>query len=129
MIHLDHGDRRPLYEQIKEKFKELIMSGAVKEGEKIPSVRELANMLAINPNTIQHAYKELEDEGFIYSQRARGSFVAPVSMAQGTDYTESLYKSWLDAATELCYRGEPLQTLVAELERIYKAAGKEKDHD
>ena len=129
MIHLDHGDRRPLYEQIKEKFKELIMSGAVKEGEKIPSVRELANILAINPNTIQHAYKELEDEGFIYSQRAKGSFVAPVSMAQKTEHTESVYKVWLDAATELCYRGEPIEKLVAELERIYKAAGKEKYHD
>ncbi len=125
MIHLDHGDRRPLYEQIKEKLKELIISGAVKEGEKIPSVRELANMLAINPNTIQHALKALEEEGFIYSQRARGSFVAPVSMAQGTDYTEALYKSWLDAAAELCYRGEPIEKLMAELERIYNAAGKD----
>lgn len=129
MIHLDHGDRRPLYEQIKEKFKELIMSGAVKEGEKIPSVRELANILAINPNTIQHAYKELEDEGFIYSQRAKGSFVAPVSMAQKTEHAESVYKMWLDAAVELCYRGEPLQKLITELERIYKTAGKEKDND
>ncbi len=129
MIHLDHGDRRPLYEQIKEKLKELIISGAVKEGEKIPSVRELANILAINPNTIQHAYKELEDEGYIYSQRARGSFVAPVSMAQGTDYTESVYKVWLDAATELCYRGEPIEKLMAELEKLYRATGKEKIND
>lgn len=125
MIHLDHGDRRPLYEQIKEKLKELIISGAVKEGEKIPSVRELANILAINPNTIQHALKALEEEGFIYSQRAKGSFVAPVSMAQKTEHAESVYKSWLDAATELCYRGEPFQKLVAELERIYNAAGKD----
>lgn len=124
MIHLDHGDRRPLYEQIKEKLKELIISGALKEGEKIPSVRELANMLAINPNTIQHALKVLEDEGFIYSQRARGSFVAPVSMTQEAEHTESVYKMWQVTATELCYRGEPLYKLVAELERIYKAAGK-----
>lgn len=129
MIHLDHGDRRPLYEQIKEKLKELIISGAVKEGEKIPSVRELANMLAINPNTIQHALKALEEEGFIYSQRARGSFVAPVSMAQGTDYTESVYNAWLDAAKELCYRGEPLSKLTEELSKLYSAAGKDESDD
>ena len=77
MLHLDFRDRRPLYEQIKEKLKALIISGVLKEDEKIPSVRELAGMLTINPNTIQKAYKDLESEGYIYSQKARGSFVDP----------------------------------------------------
>ena len=84
MIQLDFSDRRPLYEQIKEKFKELIFTGAMKEQDKIPSVRELASILAINPNTIQRAYKELEEEGYIYSQRAKGSFIAPVQQTQET---------------------------------------------
>jgi GntR family transcriptional regulator len=66
-----------LYEQIREKMKTLIISGALKVNEKIPSVRELAEMLTANPNTIQKAYRDLEDEGFIYSVRAKGSFVAP----------------------------------------------------
>ena len=77
MIQLDYGDHRPLYEQIKEKLKELIISGILKEEDKIPSVRELAGTLAINPNTIQKAYRDLEAEGYIYSVRAKGSFVAP----------------------------------------------------
>ncbi len=77
MFKLDYGDHRPLYEQIKEKYKELIVSGVLSQNDKIPSVRELAAMLAINPNTIQKAYKDLENEGFIYSVRAKGSFVAP----------------------------------------------------
>lgn len=77
MFQLDYGDHRPLYEQIKEKVKGLILCGALKEDDKIPSVRELASTLAINPNTIQKAYHELENEGYIYSLRAKGSFVAP----------------------------------------------------
>ena len=77
MFKLDYGDHRPLYEQIKEKYKELIVNGVLNQNEKIPSVRELAGMLAINPNTIQKAYKDLETEGFIYSVKAKGSFVAP----------------------------------------------------
>lgn len=89
MIQLDFSDHRPLYEQIKEKLKELIISGALGENEKIPSVRELASSLAINPNTIQKAYKDLENEGYIYSRRASGSFVMPRSaVAENTEQSE-----------------------------------------
>lgn len=94
MIQLDFGDHRPLYEQIVDKLKELIISGALAENEKIPSVRELASSLTINPNTIQKAYKQLENEGYIYSQKARGSFVCPkgkeADNAKITELTESL---------------------------------------
>jgi len=79
MIQLDSRDTRPLFEQIKEKTKELIVKGVFGENEKIPSVRENAAFLAINPNTIQKAYKELENEGFIYSVRGKGYFVSSVS--------------------------------------------------
>lgn len=89
MIQLDFSDHRPLYEQIKENLKELIISGALGENEKIPSVRELASSLAINPNTIQKAYKNLENEGYIYSRRASGSFVMPrSSVAENTEQSE-----------------------------------------
>ena len=76
MIQLDLYDHRPLYEQIKDKIKGLIISGALKADEQIPSVREMAQRLTINPNTIQRAYKDLETEGYIYSVRAKGSFVS-----------------------------------------------------
>lgn len=88
MIQLDFGDRRPLYEQISEKIKELIISGVLVENDKIPSVRELATILAINPNTIQKAYKELENEGYIYSQKARGNFVSPIETGDRTKTDE-----------------------------------------
>lgn len=76
MIVLDLKDASPLYEQIVERFKHLILCGALPEDEKLPSVRNLAMELSINPNTIQKAYGELEREGFIYSVKGRGNFVA-----------------------------------------------------
>lgn len=90
MITLDFGDRRPLYEQIKEKLKELITSGVLKENDKIPSVRELASSLAINPNTIQKAYRDLETEGYVYSIRAKGSFVSTQNAIRTKEDTDAL---------------------------------------
>ena len=76
MIVLDLKDSRPLYEQIVERFQHLILCGALPEDEKLPSVRNLAMELSINPNTIHKAYGELERAGFIYSVKGRGNFVA-----------------------------------------------------
>lgn len=84
MLQLDFGDHRPLYEQIRDKMKDLIINGILADNDKIPSVRELASTLAINPNTIQKAYKELENEGYIYSLKARGNFVTPRKQTGGT---------------------------------------------
>lgn len=75
MIIIDYKDTRPLYEQIVEKFKILILNGALEPESKIPSVRNLAVDLSINPNTIQRAYAQLEREGFIYTIKGRGNFV------------------------------------------------------
>ena len=75
MIILNPTDSRPLYEQITEKLKDLIIGGYLKENDRVPSVRELASGLSINPNTIQKAYKQLEGEGYIYSKPAKGYFV------------------------------------------------------
>ena len=76
MILLDYKDRRPIYEQVVSKLEELMLLGAMKENEPLPSVRSLAMELSINPNTIQRAYAELERQGYIYSVKGRGSFVA-----------------------------------------------------
>ena len=76
MIALDYRDRRPLYEQIIERFQDLMYQEVLKENEKLPSVRSLAMELSINPNTIQRAYTELERQGFIYTVKGRGNFVA-----------------------------------------------------
>ena len=74
MVHLDYRDARPIYTQITENFRAQIASGILQPGDKLPSVRELAGQLAINPNTIQRAYAELEGEGFLYSVPGKGSF-------------------------------------------------------
>lgn len=76
MIILDYKDARPIYEQVVDKFQKLILTGALEPNTKMPSVRSLAVELSINPNTIQRAYSELEQEGFIYTVKDRGNFVA-----------------------------------------------------
>lgn len=76
MILIDYKDRRPIYEQIVERFTELILKGVLEVDSQLPSVRNLAMDLSINPNTIQRAYQELERQGFIYSIKGRGSFIA-----------------------------------------------------
>ena len=75
MLNLDFRDARPIYEQVKDGFCQLILSGALPPDYKLPSVRELASSLTINPNTIQRAYRSLEQEGYIVSVPGKGSFV------------------------------------------------------
>ncbi|MCM1264302.1 MAG: GntR family transcriptional regulator [Butyrivibrio sp.] len=76
MIIIDYKDSRPIYEQIVEKFKTLILKGAMQPDEQMPSVRSLSMELSINPNTIQKAYAQLERDGYIYTVKGRGNFVA-----------------------------------------------------
>jgi Predicted transcriptional regulators len=76
MLQLNYRDAKPIYEQVKDGLVSLMVSGGLKEGEKLPSVRAMASSMAINPNTIQRAYESLEQEGYIYSVLGKGSFVA-----------------------------------------------------
>ena len=75
MIHLDYRENRPIYAQVIERFKEQISAGALEPGDRLPSVRELAAELAINPNTIQRSYRQLEMEGWIVTVPGKGCFV------------------------------------------------------
>ncbi len=77
MLQLDHRGGRPIYEQVQEGLRHLLVAGGIAPGEKLPSVRQLAGELAINPNTIQRAYEALEKEGYVYSVPGKGSFAAP----------------------------------------------------
>lgn len=76
MIIIDYKDARPIYEQVVDRFQMLILTGALEPNTRMPSVRSLAVELSINPNTIQRAYAELERQGFIYTVKGRGNFVA-----------------------------------------------------
>ena len=88
MISINYRDSRPVYEQIVDGFKKLIVTGLIKKDEKMPSVREFAAQYAINPNTIQRAYRDLENEGYIYSVPGRGSFVVDVNEVSGKHLAE-----------------------------------------
>ena len=75
MVTINYLDGRPIYEQVKDDLRRLVVTGAMQPGEKLPSVRELAAEAGINPNTVQRAFSELEREGLIYTQRATGKYV------------------------------------------------------
>ena len=102
MIQLNYRDSKPIYEQIKEGLRRLVVTGALSAGEKLPSVRELASQLAINPNTIQRAYRELENEGYIYTLVGKGTFVAENDNMDKTREKE-LLKEFDELVTELLY--------------------------
>ena len=113
MISLDYRDGRPLYQQVKDDLRRKILTGLLPPDEKLPSVRSLATQLAINPNTIQRAYSELEAEGYVYSVSGRGSFVAETDNGQAQrirELTEKL-KPLLEELKALGYTRQSLEAL------------------
>ena len=121
MISINARDPRPIYEQIKEALCRLILTGALATGERLPSVRELAGQLAINPNTIQRAYRELEGEGFIYSMTGKGSFVAPLQEVDQSRRQAKVHE-FQSAARELLQLGMKKEELLAMLEKLEQEA-------
>ena len=113
-ITLNSRDPRPIYLQVKESLRQLIIGGVLTPESKLPSVREIAGTLAINPNTIQRAYRELEAEVFIYSIPGKGSFVSPSREISG----EELRRRWEDldrAVRELRFLGVSEEELIRHL--------------
>jgi GntR family transcriptional regulator len=127
MFELDLRSRKPIYEQLVDKLKELIINEVLKPDEQLPSVRQLAQQLTINPNTIQKAYRELELQGFIYSQKGKGSFVNPISLVNDpekiTQVTQELEKLILEALY-LGVQADELHALIAELDASKGEASK-----
>ena len=104
MLSLNYRDSRPIYEQVRDGLRRLIITGAIPPGDKLPSVRAMAGQLAINPNTIQRAYESLEQEGYAYSVPGKGSFAALPQDVTDKRREELLAK--LDAIVqELVYLG------------------------
>lgn len=104
MITLNYRDNKPIYEQIKDGFKKMIVNKSLQGDEKIPSVRSLATSLSINPNTIQRAYNELENEGYIYGIAGKGNFVSPVC-PKNDKRIDTLKKVLAETIDELKYLG------------------------
>lgn len=117
MIQLNYRDAKPIYEQIKDGLRRLVITGAIAKDEKLPSVRELASELAINPNTIQRAYRELESEGYIYTVPGKGSFAAEQADVAGRR-NEALLKEFDEIVRELLYLSEDKDALIRRIEEI-----------
>ena len=115
MVHLDYRDARPIYTQIIDAIKEQITTGVLMPGDKLPSVRELAGSLAINPNTIQRAYRELETEGWIASVSGKGSFVC--GKEESTAELAPLWERFDEASRQLQEAGISLQALLQHLKQ------------
>ena len=111
MIHINFRDARPIYEQVKDGFCQLILSGALPPNYKLPSVRELASSLTINPNTIQRAYRTLEVEGWIATVPGKGCFVCSCDDTRERE-RQHWYHAFDDATTALIALGVTRQNLV-----------------
>ena len=116
MISINTRDPRPIYLQIKESICRLILTGILPEGERLPSVRELAGQLAINPNTIQRAYRELEMAGWIATVPGKGCFVCGTP-GEALQAQQDLLQQFDKAAAALLASGATVESLIARLEQ------------
>lgn len=117
MLNLDYRDARPIYEQVKDGLRRLMVTGVIQEGEKLPSVRTMAGTLAINPNTIQRAYEALEAEGYVYSVPGKGSFAAPNTGVDEGRKNE-LLQTFDQTAGELLFLGVSGEALWARIRTL-----------
>ena len=122
MFQLNYRDNRPFYEQIKDNLRQLVVTQSIGENERLPSVREMASALTINPNTIQRAYRELEKEGYIYTVPGKGSFAAA-----GNDLRKSrqqeLFSQFDEIVTELLFLSVPVSELNQRIRNITEGRG------
>ena len=116
MIQLNYRDARPIYEQVRDGLRHLVVPGALQAGDKLPSVRALASSLAINPNTIQRAYMQLEQEGLIYPVKGTGNFIADseeVRKLSKASYTKEL-KAMIQKGKAMGMNDEELIYIIGE---------------
>lgn len=118
MFELDVRSRKPIYEQLVERLKELIITEILKADEQLPSVRALANQLTINPNTIQKAYRELENQGYIYSIKGRGSFVSPATLSYNAEKLNAVKEGLAKIISEALYLGMRSEDLIKMIKEI-----------
>ncbi len=119
MILLDFRDKRPIYEQMVEKLEQLIANGGLEPLTRMPSVRSLAIELSVNPDTVQRAYAQLEQEGYLYTVSGRGTFVtAENEWREGRQ--EKALQAWQEATQKAREEGLGREVLSGKLEEIYK---------
>ena len=121
MVKIDYRDGRPIYEQVADGIEELALRGALPADTQLPSVRQFATELSINPNTIQRVYVELARQGYIYTVKGKGSFVADNTAMKENRKKEVLLQvsDMIDEAIRVGIPGDEIKNMV---EIQYKAA-------
>ncbi|MBZ5749657.1 MULTISPECIES: GntR family transcriptional regulator [Metabacillus] len=123
MFQLDVRSRKPIYEQLVDNIKELIIIRVLKPDEQLPSVRMLSSQLTVNPNTIQRAYRELESQGYLYSIKGKGNFVAAIELMPNEQKLTELKTDLKKLIAEAVYLGltkEDLSDLFKEVHQQIK---------
>ncbi|GGC91000.1 GntR family transcriptional regulator [Thalassobacillus devorans] len=129
MFDLDLRSRKPIYEQLVEKFKELIIKEVLQADEKLPSVRTLARQMTINPNTIQKAYRELETQGYIYSVKGKGSFVQVSDDAVNQEELMKIKEKLTADISEALYLGMTRTEIEQLIKEAEESIGGQKTND
>ena len=120
MFQIDVMSRKPVYEQMVNQVERFILIGVIHQDEQIPSVRSLSVELAVNPNTIQKAYSELDRRGITYSVPGKGSFVAPGAVQRIGERRRSKLKEFIALVSELALAGIKKEEIIACVEEAYR---------
>lgn len=120
MFVIDTRSDKPIYEQIIDNIKELSLKGVLKSQDRLPSVRQLASMLTVNPNTVSKAYQELERQNVIETVRGKGTFICEIGEEQiNKERIEKAMERLKDICIELSYMGFVKEDMIEQLENIY----------
>lgn len=117
MIQLNFRDSKPIYEQVEDGIRKLVVNNLIAADEKLPSVRELASKYALNPNTISRAYRELEEQGYIYTLNGKGTFVAANEKVNDVR-KEELLQQFDELVKELSFLMVPAEQLVERVSNV-----------
>ncbi len=120
MLELMLNNRRPIYEQLTEGITRLVVSGVLEPGAALPSVRELATELAINPNTVQKAFTELERSGVSYSVNGKGRFVTDDVKALKKKQSDGIFHDIAELLKKLKKYGISEEETVERIKSIYR---------
>jgi len=115
LFQIDLKSRKAIYEQVVDNFKRLIVTGVLQKDEKVPSVRDMSKSLTVNPNTVQKAYRELENQGYIYTVLGQGSFIAEPPTEGDSKEIAAIYGRMKNDVQELLFRKEPMERILAEI--------------
>ena len=124
LIRIDDKDPRPIYQQIVDEVRRGLVTGTIGAEDPLPSVRQLAGDLRVNPNTVQQAYRELEREGVVYVRRGQGTFVAEVRGGSARERSTLAASLAQRALTEAYRHGLDVEELIQAIQKAADGAGK-----